>query len=52
MRDADLVSGDVSPSMGHDVMRLWQDEGVQRTWAKKVSFAIMCRRRAEGGAGK
>lgn len=44
VQSIDLVSGDVTPSVGADVCKLWQDEGVQRTWARKASFCCLTRR--------
>lgn len=38
VRNVDLVSGDITPEIGHDVVKLWEDEGVQKAWAKKASY--------------
>lgn len=37
VRELDVVSAEVSPDLGQDVAKLWADDGVQKTWAKKVS---------------
>ncbi|CAN0426005.1 unnamed protein product, partial [Hapterophycus canaliculatus] len=35
---------DVTPSVGVDVRKLWQDEGVQKTWARKASALVQAMR--------
>ena len=40
VRNVDLVSGNITPEIGHDVVKLWEDEGVQKAWAKKASFVF------------
>ncbi|CAM9383665.1 unnamed protein product [Ascophyllum nodosum] len=41
VRDVDIISGDVPPSVGQDVVKLWKDEGVQKTWEKKDKYWIL-----------
>ena len=36
VREVDIMSGEVPASVGHDVSKLWADEGIQKTWEKKV----------------
>lgn len=57
VRNVDLVSGDITPEIGHDVVKLWEDEGVQKAWAKKASFSLNdllgeVRRFGGGGRGR
>lgn len=40
VRDVDIMSGEVPPSVGHDVSKLWADDGIQKTWEKKVLIYI------------
>ncbi len=40
MRAVDLMSEGVTAAVGRDVARLWEDEGVQRAWARKASIAF------------
>lgn len=36
VRNVDLISGDVTASIGRDVATLWGDAGIQKIWSKKV----------------
>lgn len=36
MRNSDLLSRDITPSLGRDVASLWEDAGVQKIWSLKV----------------
>lgn len=38
VRNSDLLSRDITPSLGRDVASLWEDAGVQKIWSLKHKF--------------
>ncbi|CAB1100923.1 unnamed protein product [Ectocarpus sp. CCAP 1310/34] len=41
VRNTDLTTADMPSSLGYDILKLWQDRGVQETWARKDKFWIL-----------
>lgn len=39
VRHTNVSGGNTTPAVGQDVLRLWQDEGIQQTWARKASLS-------------
>ncbi|CAN0069384.1 unnamed protein product, partial [Ectocarpus sp. 12 AP-2014] len=41
VRNTDLATADMPSTLGYDILKLWQDRGVQETWARKDKFWIL-----------
>ncbi|CAN0469160.1 unnamed protein product, partial [Ectocarpus sp. 12 AP-2014] len=41
VRNIDLATADMPSTLGYDILKLWQDRGVQETWARKDKFWIL-----------